>query len=195
MPPKNKFTKEEIIQAAVELVREKGIKNLTARELAYRLNASVKPIFGYFSGMDEVKNEVLNQAYRIYGEYTTNEINNSSYPPYKASGMAFIGFAVDEKELFKLMYMRDRSEKEVREDEKRADFSPIIDLIMKNTGLTRENANRLHGEMWIFVHGIAVMAATSYLLWNKNDVSRALTDVYEGVRSKLVAEQSENKEK
>ena len=36
--------------------------------------------------------------------------------------------------------------------------------------------------MWIYVHGIATMCATSYLDWDKDMISRMLTDAYEGMR-------------
>ena len=48
MPPNTLFQKEEILTAALKLVREKGEKALTARALAAELGCSVKPIFGLF---------------------------------------------------------------------------------------------------------------------------------------------------
>ena len=52
MPPKCRFTREQIIQAALELTAEKGIGALTARSLAQRLGSSAKPIFGLFTNME-----------------------------------------------------------------------------------------------------------------------------------------------
>ena len=37
MPPKPKYTKEEIINAALDMVREKGADSLTARDLGAKL--------------------------------------------------------------------------------------------------------------------------------------------------------------
>ena len=45
MPPKPKFTKEEIVAAALELVSANGIEALTARELSAYLGSSARPIF------------------------------------------------------------------------------------------------------------------------------------------------------
>ena len=66
MPPKFLFTKEEIISAAVEVVRENGADGLTARALAAKLGCSVKPIFGAFKNMEEVRTEVIKAAEKIY---------------------------------------------------------------------------------------------------------------------------------
>ena len=46
MPPKVRFTREEIIRAALDITRESGPEALTARSLAARLDCSAKPIFG-----------------------------------------------------------------------------------------------------------------------------------------------------
>ena len=66
MPPKCKFTKEEIIQAAFEMVRTEGFSELTARALGGRLGSSPKPIFSIFTSMEEVQEEVIGAAKRLY---------------------------------------------------------------------------------------------------------------------------------
>ena len=59
MPPKPKFTREEITAAALELVSEQGIEALTARNRGMRLGSSARPIFTVFRSMEEVQQEVL----------------------------------------------------------------------------------------------------------------------------------------
>ena len=48
MPRKFLFTKEQIVNAALELIRKKGMDALTARALGEELGSSAKPIFGLF---------------------------------------------------------------------------------------------------------------------------------------------------
>ena len=55
MPPKVKIAKEDIVNAAVELVRQYGPQALNARELAARLCCSTQPIFSNFATMDELR--------------------------------------------------------------------------------------------------------------------------------------------
>ena len=112
MPPKCRFTREEIIQAALDLTAEKGVGALTARGLAQRLGSSAKPIFGLFANMEEVQQEVVKAANLRYQEYLRQDMSAGRYPPYKASGMAYIRFAREQKELFKLLFMRDRTHEE-----------------------------------------------------------------------------------
>lgn len=180
MPPKFKFTKEEITQAAVQVTRKQGKSGLTARALAAELGCSVKPIFGLFKNMEEVQQEVWIAANNLYQNYLHEDMVSGKYPPYKASGMAYIRFAKEETELFKLLFMCDRSAKEQEMQDEQ--LQPIVELVKNNLGISRENAQLFHTEMWIYVHGIATMIATSYLEWDMKFVSRALTDAYIGLK-------------
>lgn len=179
MPPKFKFTREEIIQAALDLTRESGIAAVTARGLGAKLGSSVKPIFSLFENMEEVQNEVLKAAEKLSQARIRETMESGQYPPYKASGIAYICFAREEKELFKLLYMRDRSREIFDEGDS---IKPLIEEIQKQTGLSEEDAYRFHLEMWVYVHGIATMIATLYLEWDLDTVSEVLTDAYVGLK-------------
>ena len=62
MPPKVKFTKEEIVQAALEVARVKGAAEVTTRDIAAQLGVSTRPIFTWFRSMDEVRAEIRRAA-------------------------------------------------------------------------------------------------------------------------------------
>ncbi len=99
---------------------------------------------------------------------------------YKASGMAYIRFAREEKELFKLLYMRDRSDESIREN--REELRLMLDMIKSSLGISEDDAYMFHLEMWIYVHGVATMIACSFLDWDESFVSKSLTDIYEGLK-------------
>ena len=178
MPPKVMFTREEIIAAAVDVVREGGASGLTARSLAAKLGCSPKPIFGLFKSMDEVQSGVLEAANALYERRMEGELNAGRFPPYKCTGMAYIRFAEEEKELFKLLFMRDRKG-EYQGEQGQADKP--VNIICTTTGLSRESAYLFHLEMWVFVHGIATMLATNYLEWDEDFIENSLTDCYMGI--------------
>ena len=159
MPPKFKFTREEIISSALDVTRKNGIQGLTARALANELGCSVKPIFGLFKNMEEVQTEVILSAANLYYKYLQDEMSSGKYSPYKASGMGYIRFAKEEKELFKLVFMRDRTNEEKNDT---AETAEVVKILQNAIGLTEEQAYKFHLEMWIYVHGIATMIATSY---------------------------------
>lgn len=185
MPPKARVEKEDIIKAAVEIVRENGIAALNARAVAARLGVSTQPIFSNYSTMDELKNDVLDYAYKVYCGYLERGMTSGEYPIYKASGMAYIRFAKEERELFKLLYMRDRrGETFVQKDD---EVKPIIGILMKNLGISEEQAGMFHLEMWVYVHGIAAMTATSYLELETEMISNMLTDLYMGLKERYIS--------
>lgn len=187
MPRKFMFTREEIISAALELTRKGGVSALTARALGSELGSSSTPIFGLFKNMEEVQQEVLKAANDLYQSYLKEDMEKGKYPPYKASGMAYIRFAKEEKELFKLLFMRDRTHENIEKD--REEIKPLLHLIQQNLELTEEDAYVFHIEMWLYVHGIAAALATSYLAWNEEFISRVLTDGYDGMKARYKKEE------
>lgn len=179
MPPKTKITKEEIINTAVEIVRRDGADSINARVIARELNCSTQPVFSNFATMEDLRFAVVDAADALYQEYINREIAAEKYPAFKASGMAYIRFAKEEKELFKLLFMRDRSaEAEQPETE---GTRKISDIVQASTGFSGDKAALFHLEMWAYVHGIATMMATGYLELDTELVSDMLTDAYQGI--------------
>ncbi len=180
MPRDFMFTKEQIINAALSLTREKGFSAVSARTLGEKLGTSSRPVFGRFENMEEVKSAIIETANELYQSYRKTEIESGKYVPFKASGMAYIRFAREEKELFKLLFMRDRSKEGLKSYADEMD--ELVSLVGKQVDLDKDKATMFYLEMWIYVHGIASMIATNYLEWDEEIASRAVTDVYEGLK-------------
>ena len=142
--------------------------------------------------MEEVQQAVCTAANTLYQNALEQEMRSGSYPPYKASGMAYIRFAREQKELFKLLFMRDRTHEEKAAGD---ELEALLGLIQKNMGLSRDDAYRFHLEMWIYVHGIATMIATAYLEWDMDFISAALTDAYQGLRLRFLPKETEGERK
>ena len=186
MPPKVKVTKEAIINAAVQIVRSQGAQALNARTVAAALDCSTQPVFSNFETMEQLWLTVLQEADALCGAYISREMEQGKYPPYKASGMAYIRFAKEEKELFKALYMRQRQEDTSYEA---LSFGvPMEQMVQENTGLPEERIKLFHMEMWAYVHGIATMFATGFLDLDWELVSRMLTDVYQGMKTQFEKE-------
>jgi hypothetical protein len=94
--------------------------------------------------------------------------------------MAYIRFAKEEKELFKLLFMCDRAGAPLPKD---ADLKTQMEsIVRRNTGLSAQDTELFHLEMWIYVHGIATMFATGYVDLDWDLVGKMLTDAYLGLR-------------
>lgn len=53
MPPRAKYTREEITEIALGIVAESGAESLNARSLAEAMGTSTRPIFTAFKNMEE----------------------------------------------------------------------------------------------------------------------------------------------
>ena len=186
MPPKVKITKEEIVAAAVEIVRKEGVQAVNARTLANALNCSTQPIFSNFATMEQLHHAVTEKADALCRAYLKREVESGAYPTYKANGMAYIRFAKEERELFKLLYMCDRKGEPLPEYTELS--HQMESIVHQNTGLGDLDAKLFHLEMWVYVHGIATMFATGFLDLDWVLVSKMLTDVYQGLRKQYKME-------
>ena len=189
MPPKARITKEDIIKTTVNLVRENGTDCINARSIAAALNCSTQPIFSNFESMEDLERAVILSAYDQYLNFIKFEVESNKYPQYKSFGMAYVRFAKEEKELFKLLFMRDRTDEEPFFS---SDFEESVEIIMNTNGISREKATLLHLEMWTCVHGIGTMLATSFMQLEWDIISDILSDIYHGISAKYVSEGNKN---
>lgn len=176
MPPKPKFTREEIIAAALNLAAEKGIKALTSRELGAVLGSSARPIFTVFKSMDEVLNEVKSAAMSRYEEYAKKA---EGYTPiFKQLGLQMVLFAKEQPKLFQLLFMSENT-KPVSFDDffiQLGDTADLcIDAIQRNYGLDRENAMLLFRDIWIYTYGVCVLISSKVCGFTEDEISDMLS--------------------
>lgn len=182
MPPKPKYTKEEIVNAAYELTREKGIDAVVAREVGKRLNTSASPIFTVWNSMEELKAEVWKMARKKYQEYMDGIFDYA--PAFKEFGMRWVGFAAEEPNLYRLLFL---SRREAHSPYARfqQDFAgillPLVEEIMSTFVLSGKDAEELLNQMMIFANGIAAFAITDPDSFSRETVSRSLSEVCIGI--------------
>lgn len=182
MPPKPKFSKNEIIRSALDLVRENGPESLTAREVGKRLGVSSSPIFTFFKDMDELKNAVKVSAKEKFDEYML--VAENFYPSYKKRGMQFVRFAGEEPQLFKLLFM------EKGNGDKSFDLAieciPFgkqddINIIKRDYAANDEQALRLFDQMWIYTYGLCVLTATGVCSFSEKETAQRLGEIFRGM--------------
>ena len=66
---------------------------VNARAVAAALGCSTQPIFSNYSSMGALQHDVLAAGYAEYNRWIEQQMKEGQYPPYKASGMAYISFA------------------------------------------------------------------------------------------------------
>lgn len=182
MPPKAKFTKAEIIEAAADIVRKNGIEALTARSLGITLGSSARPIFTVFRNMDDVRQAVIDSAKMIYKGYVDQGLTHEH--PFKGVGTQYILFSVNEPKLFQLLFMT--------EQKRIPDLSGVLPLIeesyedilasvQNDYGIDRPSAEKLYRHLWIYTHGIATLCATKMCRFTAEEISGMITEVFIGI--------------
>ena len=178
MPPKCKFTREEIIQAALDIARNEGIDFVTARALGAKLGSSSKPIFSVFENMESVQDEVIKAAKALYAEYV--RVGLEQVPAFKGVGTQYILFAIKEPKLFQLLFMSEQPQKPSVSgilpiiDES---YEQILQSVQNGYDLDKENSERLYRHLWIYTHGIAVLCATNMCSFTAEEISGMMTEV------------------
>lgn len=179
MPPKAKFTKEEIIDAGIKILREQGIESITAREIGIYLNSSARPIFTVFNGMNEVLQEIENKAKEIYARYVKEGLEKDI--AFKGVGQAYIKFAKNEPKMFQLLFMKELPSKTNLEDILPViddNYADILKSVKDGYGLSDENSLKLYRHLWVYTHGIATLCATGMCIFSDEEIGNMLTEVF-----------------
>ncbi len=189
MPPKAKFTRDKIIQTALNIVQENGIESLSARALGARLDSSARPIFTVFQNMEEVQQAVLNAARSKYNEYTRKGLSQT--PAFKGAGEQYIQFAKDEPKLFQLLFMSEKFDTMTVDNRLAFDdyYDEIILSIQTQYGVSKNVANKLYRHLWIYTHGIATLIATRVCNFTDREIDTMLTETFIGIFKKIMSDE------
>lgn len=174
MAPKNKFTREEMVDAALGVVRKKGIDALTAKALAEELGISTQPVFTCFKTMDILKNEVQDAAANIYDEYVEEGLRQSI--PFFGVGVQYICFAREESELYRLLFLTATEDgKNGAIDAMKRLQSKVIPSLEKIYHMSAEEADRYLRDLWLVVHSIATLIVTGGCTYSDEEIHAILT--------------------
>ncbi len=178
MPPKAKFSREEIIDAAINIVREDGFDALTSRALGTKLGSSARPIFTVFQNMEEVQQEVIITAKQKYREYISKGLSQDL--AFKGVGMEYILFSINEPKLFQLLFMTEQSQipdltgvLPLIDDS----YEQILRSIQSGYGIDKSSAEILYRHLWIYTHGIATLCATNMCRFTDEEISSMIRQV------------------
>lgn len=175
MPPKPKFTKEEIVAAALDLVSEKGTEALTARNLGDRLGSSARLVFTVFRSMEEVRRELKQAAMERFSAFAEKAARYT--PAFKQFGMQMILFAMEEPKLYQLLFMTENAHAESFDDlftELGETAQVCIGVIQADYGLTQQDAKALFQYVWIYTFGIGALCATGVCRFSGEELNELL---------------------
>ena len=154
--PKQKITKEMIIEAAFSLAREGGMEQVLVKNIADRLGCSVQPIYSYCQNMDGLRKDVEERTKQFIREYAAKLIDREDI--FQSTGRAYLQIAKDEPNLYKIFILHQRDGIASLGDFYRAEASPhTAEFIAKDLNLSIDQAKQLHIQMLIYTIGIGTI--------------------------------------
>ena len=180
MPNKIKVTKQDILETSLAIARKDGIDSVNARSIAKLLNCSTQPVYYHFPTMDELRQAIKLEARSLYNDYISESKKVISEIPFKEAGMAFIQFASDEPNLFRILFMDNDSYEEGANEEIDDNYEYFISTIINGYHVSRDAAIHIYENVWISTHGLATMIVTGFMKFSKERISKLLGDVFRG---------------
>ncbi len=182
MPPKPKFTREEIVQTALEVVSRKGVEALTAKELGDALGTSARPIFTVFSSMKQVQDAVREAAMRRFESFAGQKLPDM--PLFKQVGMQMVLFGAREPKLYQLLFMQE-NRNAVSFDDVFGELGPTaetcIRLIQEEYAMREADARLLFENVWIYTFGVGALCATRMCQFSEEKLGQMLSTEFQAM--------------
>ena len=182
MPPKPKFTREEIVQTALEVVSRKGVEALTAKELGDALGTSARPIFTVFSSMKQVQDAVREAAMRRFESFAGQKLPDM--PLFKQVGMQMVLFGAQEPKLYQLLFMQE-NRNAVSFDDVFGELGPTaqtcIRLIQEEYAMPEADARLLFENVWIYTFGVGALCATRMCQFSEEKLGQMLSTEFQAM--------------
>ena len=183
MPAKKQIPKDMILSAALKLLKEQGYEAVNIKQLAKELGCSTQPVYLSFSGMDDLRNELVPLAVEEFKTHMKSSGKNGVISLYD---MTYIQFAREETRLFRFLFMLPNAFSEIKQA-----LLPMIEHsiqeLMVTYRISHEEADPLHDQLWMHAHGIASMIATDFCDWNMEKVGRMLESCKHAFTKKYAA--------
>lgn len=191
MPPRVKITREQILDAAVSVIRKSGLDGLNARSLAQELHCSTQPILYAFATMEELKRAAYRRADQLHTEYLLN--TPPERDPLLGIGLNYIRFAVDEPQLFRFLFQSGYAEeKNLPEMIDSAELAPVLDAMQDGLGMDRPKTRDVFLTLALFVHGYASLHANNPLTYDEDLAAAHLERAFTGAVA-AVSQEEERK--
>ena len=177
MPPKAKITRDMVIAAGFDIVRSEGQESLNVRRIASKLECSTQPIMYHYKTVDELKADIYAAADAFHTEYIMHP--NANAAPLLYIGLNYVRFAHEEKHLYRFLFQSDKFRNIGLGDLLNGDESAfLLEPLVRQAGLTLEQAKTVFETLFICVHGYASLLANNPMEYNEKRCAELLTNTF-----------------
>ena len=191
MPPKARIAKDMIINAAIEIAKQRGYESINARTVSEQLHCSTQPVMYHFSTIDAMKRAAYAQVDQLHSEKLMTIPPGQD--PALGIGLNYVRFAVEEPRLFRFLFQSGYAEEnnllEMADSE---GLAPVLAAIKEGAGLSMEKSRDVFITVALFAHGYASLIANNHLEFDEKLIAEHLERAWNG--AVLAAEQEEDNE-
>ena len=154
--PKQRITKEMVVEAAFEIARAGGMEQVTVGSVAQRLGCSVQPIYSYCESMDGLRQAAAERTGQFIREYAAAHIRPQDL--FRSMGQAYLQLAKEEPELFKIFILhRRRGISSLKVLYLQETDPRVADFIAAQLNMDAVQARQLHLNMLIYTIGLGTV--------------------------------------
>ena len=159
MPPKQQYTREDILDAAFTLMREEGLPGLSVRKIAERLHCSTAPVYTYCRDMVEVREAVMEQALALLMDFTDRDY---TYDVFLNVGVGLLVYARENPLLYRELFMNGNRYSHMLKKFNDSRIKAIQSEPFANA-LDQEKLRAIYDKLAVFSHGLAAMVCADML--------------------------------
>lgn len=158
--PKQKITKEMVVEAAFEVAREYGMEQVMVKNIAEKLGCSVQPIYSYCKSMDGLKKDVMVRVRMFIQKYVAEHLDVTDM--FRSTGRIYLQLAKEEPNIFKMFILQERENVSSLDDLYRSETNPnTANFIAEKMNISVEKAKQVHLNMLIYTIGIGTIFAST----------------------------------
>lgn len=154
--PKQRITKEMVVDAAFEIARSGGMEQVLVKNIADRIGCSVQPIYSYCKNMEGLRQDVTRKVRQFIQEYIASHIDKRNL--FRSTGNAYIQLAKDEPHLFEIFILSQRDGISSLNDLYQSEAGPhVAEFIAEQLQISVPQARQLHLHMLIYTIGLGTI--------------------------------------
>ena len=184
--PKQRITKEMVVDAAFGIARSEGMEQVLVKNIAKKIGCSVQPIYSYCENMEGLRREVVDKTCGFIQEYVAAHLDCGDL--FRSTGRAYIQLAKEEPHLFRIFILHRREGVSSLEELYRSETNPhMAQEIARQPNICEKQARWLHLHMLIYTIGIGTIFSMTTPGISPEEIYRQQEEAYEAFLKQILA--------
>jgi AcrR family transcriptional regulator len=153
-----------LLQAALELVREKRSTHFSLRDLAERVGVTQPAIYRHFTDLDDVLSTLCRDGFDAFGKAERQMLTEASDPWARLRALirVYVHFATNNPAYFRIMFDSGFANRSENIGRARSTFQYLVDVIAEIGG-SRDGAFEKAVATWASMHGLSALMLSGQL--------------------------------